>query len=244
MHRSPAPTAIAAGASVAAVAVVLVRRSTVALREARTRAELFDEVVRRERRQQEEMAARLHDGPLQGVITARQDLQEHLAGEDVDLGRTVAALDEVVAGLRDLNTDLYDAVLRDAGLEAAIAHAAAVTEQNGGPPIEITVGPHTAGTHDTLVVKIVNELLTNVRKHASASRAWVAVTRSSERGLSVTVGDDGVGMTPDVMREAARDGHLGLRSISRRVGETGGVLRVRPLTPGTEIEVQVPMPAA
>lgn len=241
MTRSPVLTS-AAGVALAAAAALLRSRSSGALRAARTRAELFDEIVRLERLQQEEMAIRLHDGPLQTVIAARQDLQEHLAGEDVDLEQTVAALGEAVTGLRDLNTDLYDAVLRDAGLEAALTRAGAVTEQNGGPPIEIVVGPHTSGAHDTLVVKIVNELLTNVRKHAAASRAWVTVARTADLGLRVVVGDDGVGMTPDVMRDAARDGHLGLRSITRRVAEADGALRVRALEPGTEVEVQLPMP--
>lgn len=94
------------------------------------------------------------------------------------------------------------------------------------------------------MVKLVNELLTNVRKHASASQAWVTVGRSADHGLRVVVGDDGIGMTTDVALEAARDGHLGLRSISRRVREAGGVVRIRALEPGTEIEVRIPMPVA
>lgn len=240
--RSSVLTTAAAGAALATVTAVLLRRSSGLLDDAHTRAERFGELVRLERLEQEEMAARLHDGPLQMVIAARQDLQEHLEGEDVDLSRTAAGLGEAIAGLRDLNTDLFDAVLRDSDLEAALARAGALTEQYGGPPVGVTVGPRTSGDHDALVVKVVNELLTNVRKHASASRAWVVVVRSPERGLCVTVGDDGVGMTTEVMREAARDGHLGLRSISRRVAAAGGVLRVRPLDPGTEVEVQVPLP--
>jgi two-component system NarL family sensor kinase len=219
------------------------RRVRAALSVAPAHPGLVDELVRQDRLRQEEIAVRLHDGPLQMVIAARQDLQEHLDGDEVDLARTAETLREAVDGLRDLNTDLYDVVLRDAGLEAALVRAANVTEGNGGPPIRIAVAPGASGPHDPLVVTAVNELLTNVRKHASASRAWVLVVgASAEAGLRVTVGDDGVGMGPEVMRDAALDGHLGLRSIERRVAEAGGSLRVRPLSPGTEIELRLPTP--
>lgn len=227
----------------AGTVVVLAGRRHLRVRQtARARAERFDELVRRERMQQEDLAVRLHDGPLQMVIAARQDIEEHLAGEDVDLGVTIATLDEAVTGLRDLNTDLYDEVLRDSGLEAALQRAAELTRRNGGPPIEVTVGHNAGGLHDTLVVSATNELLTNIRKHAAATRAWVLVVRGDEDALSVTVGDNGVGMDLDHMRDAARNGHIGLRSIERRVVEAGGSLQVRGLGPGTEVELRVPVP--
>jgi two-component system NarL family sensor kinase len=226
-----------------ALAVVAGRRTLRVRSTARARAERFDDLVRQERLQQEDIAVRLHDGPLQMVIAARQDLQEHLAGEDVDLEVTIETLAEAVTGLRDLNTDLYDGVLRDSGLEAALQRAAEVTERNGGPPIEVTVGHNAGGLHDNLIVSVTNELLTNIRKHAAASRAWVLVVRGAEDALSITVGDNGVGMTPDVMRDAARAGHIGLRSIERRVVEAGGSLQVRGLGPGTEVELRMPVAA-
>lgn len=245
MPRYLAPTSALAGALVAAaLAAVGRRRRRRALDAAEDRAGLFDELVRHERRQQEELAARLHDGPLQTVISARQDLQEHLAGDDVDLAQTAEDLGEAVTGLRDLTTDLYDAVLRDAGLEAALNRAAAVTTQRGGPPVVVTVGPNASGSHDALVVRVANELLTNVRKHAAASRCWVRVVRSDEQDVRLTVGDDGVGMDADVLAAAARDGHLGLRSITRRVSEAGGAVRTRALTPGSEVEIRLPGPVA
>lgn len=220
------------------------RRRRLALGAALDRAGLFDELVRHERRQQEAVAARLHDGPLQTLIAARQDLLEHLSGEDVDLEETADALGEAVTGLRDLTTDLYDAVLRDEGLEAALSRSARDTEQRGGPPVTVTVGPNASGEHDALVVRVANELLTNVRKHAEADRAWVRVVRTDDRDVRLTVGDDGVGMDPEVLAAAARDGHVGLRSITRRVSEAGGAVRTRALSPGSEVEVRLPGPAA
>ncbi|CAB4926614.1 unannotated protein [freshwater metagenome] len=238
--RSLVPLAAAAGA----LAVAAVTRSTHRERPPRPvdpgPAQAVDDLLRGERRRQEALAARLHDGPLQGVISARQDLQEHLAGEDVDLRETLEALGEAVTALRDLNTDLYDAVLRDSGLEAALRRAADTTERRGGPPISVAVGPGASGPHDALVVRVANELLTNVRKHAGAQAARVRLVRGVDGEVHLSVTDDGVGMDPDVLAAAARDGHLGLRSITRRVTDAGGTVRVRPVGPGSEVEVRLP----
>jgi two-component system NarL family sensor kinase len=237
---------IYAGAVAVALAAVVSRRreSVLELELARARAEMFDELVRRERRQQEDVAVRLHDGPLQMVIAAHQDLEEHLEGEDLDLRETRSTLRLAVTALRDLNTDLYDAVLRDAGLAAALGQAAEATQRNGGPPIEVTVGAHTSSAHDPFVVSVVNELLTNVRKHADASAAAVLVARSETGWLRVSVTDDGVGMTSAAADRAADAGHIGLRSIQRRVEAAGGTFALRFLSPGTAVDLQLPEDAS
>jgi two-component system NarL family sensor kinase len=225
-----------------ALAAVLSRRreSVLELELARSRAEMFDELVRRERRQQEDVAVRLHDGPLQMVIAAQQDLEEHLEGDELDLAETLSTLRLAVTALRDLNTDLYDAVLRDAGLAAALGQAAEATKRNGGPPVEVTVGAHTSSAHDPFVVSVVNELLTNVRKHADATAATVLVVRAETGWLSVSVTDDGVGMTLDDADRAAAAGHIGVRSIQRRVEAAGGTFALRRLDPGTAVDLQLP----
>jgi two-component system NarL family sensor kinase len=185
-----------------------------------------------------------HGGPLQMVIAAHQDLEEHLEGEDLDLRETRSTLRLAVTALRDLNTDLYDAVLRDAGLAAALGQAAEATQRNGGPPIEVTVGAHTSSAHDPFVVSVVNELLTNVRKHADASAAAVLVARSETGWLRVSVTDDGVGMTSAAADRAADAGHIGLRSIQRRVEAAGGTFALRFLSPGTAVDLQLPEDAS
>ncbi|MDO9407901.1 sensor histidine kinase [Patulibacter sp.] len=239
MPRYSVPRSALAGALLTA-ALLAARRRPRPPADRAVAGQAVEDLLRGERRRQEDLAARLHDGPLQGVIAARQDLQEHLAGEDVDLRETIEALDEAVAALRDLNTDLYDAVLRDSGLEAALRQAADATERRGGPPIAVSVGPGASGPHDALLVRVANELLTNVRKHAGAQRARVLLVRGEHGRVHLSVTDDGVGMDPEVLSDAALEGHLGLRSITRRIADAGGTVRVRPLAPGAEVEVRLP----
>jgi two-component system NarL family sensor kinase len=231
-----------AGAAAIALATAHARRrdTEAMLAVATTRAELFDEMARHERRQQEDIAVRLHDGPLQMVISVRQDLDELIDGEDPDLEAMREALTCTITGLRDLNRDLYEDVLRDDGLAAALERAAEATRRNGGPPIEVHVEHDAAGPHDRFVLSVVNELLTNVRKHARATAASVAVDRPPSGELRVTVADDGVGLTPEAARGAADRGHLGLRSIERRIAAAGGRLVLEPVLRGTSVRICLP----
>lgn len=93
------------------------------------------------------------------------------------------------------------------------------------------------------LLKIVQEALTNVRKHAAATRASVTLDFSNEQAL-VTVADDGKGFaldqTPDV------DGlHFGLRMMYDRAQEIGGSMDVQSAPGlGTRVRVAVPVPKA
>jgi two-component system NarL family sensor kinase len=206
-------------------------------------AEHDQELLRRERQSQEDVAVRLHDGPLQLVLSAAQDLEEHLEGEDIDLHQTSAMLHASVTEMRDLSANMYEAVLRDSGLLSALTRVAETTTRNGGPEIRVAVGARTAGPHDGLVVTVVNELLTNVRKHAQAREAAVVVTREGE-WVEVTVSDDGRGMSPAQAERAAREGHIGLLSIGRRAAAAGGTFVLLEVRTGTAFRLLVPATGA
>ncbi|MGW2177549.1 GAF domain-containing protein [Streptomyces sp. NPDC001732] len=87
------------------------------------------------------------------------------------------------------------------------------------------------------VVAVIGEALTNVARHARAGRAEVAVLAEAG-GLTVTVGDDGVGIPQGRTNR-------GLRNLSERAERLGGSLSVRPLTAprsGTLLEWRIPLP--
>ena len=77
----------------------------------------------------------IHDGALQDLLAARQDLVE--AAEEGDgagslLGRGREGIERAVAGLRQAVHDLHPVVLQHAGLEAAVAAAADNAARAGG----------------------------------------------------------------------------------------------------------------
>lgn len=87
------------------------------------------------------------------------------------------------------------------------------------------------------VLRILQEALTNVLKHARATRIRVA-TGISTGAVSITVADDGCGFEP---RPGSR-GH-GLANMAERARRVGGELVVQPSDRGTTLSLTLPLPA-
>jgi nitrate/nitrite-specific signal transduction histidine kinase len=93
---------------------------------------------------------------------------------------------------------------------------------------------------DTQVLRIIQEALTNVRKHARASHAWVRIERNDGQ-VRIIVEDDGQGFDPiQVAGEGQRS--FGLQIMRERAESVGGSLEFdsRP-GKGTRVVIQVPL---
>lgn len=85
--------------------------------------------------------------------------------------------------------------------------------------------------------RIVQEVLSNARKHSGARTVEVSVS-GDDNGLSLWIADDGCGFDPSA---ATNGGHLGLRTMAERAAELGGSLRIES-TPGAGTRVGVEIP--
>jgi signal transduction histidine kinase len=86
---------------------------------------------------------------------------------------------------------------------------------------------------------IGREALTNVAKHAQASRATVRVEERAERAI-VEIRDDGCGFDPT----GSPTGHYGLQSMRSRAAEIDAVLTIMSSPGGgTVIQIEVPLGA-
>ncbi len=78
------------------------------------------------------------------------------------------------------------------------------------------------------LIRIVQEAMNNIRRHARARRVWIRFSREGEDILRVVIQDDGKGF--DVTQIARRDSsnarHLGLHSMRERAVSVGGSLKV------------------
>jgi two-component system, NarL family, sensor histidine kinase YdfH len=90
------------------------------------------------------------------------------------------------------------------------------------------------------VLRIVNEGLTNIARHARAQHVWIQTRRGQDR-LEVEIGDDGVGFDPASLQD--QRGHYGLLGIRERARLLGGevTLHSRPGA-GTAISFSLPHP--
>ena len=94
------------------------------------------------------------------------------------------------------------------------------------------------------LVAAVGSALDNVRVHAGPdAMAWVLVEQESG-SVTVTVRDDGPGMAPGRVAEAAAAGRLGIaQSITGRVRDLGGEVTITTAPArGVEVEMRVPRP--
>ncbi|GAA3036693.1 hypothetical protein GCM10020000_12910 [Streptomyces olivoverticillatus] len=136
-----------------------------------------------------------------------------------------------ITELRNLARGLHPPVLTDRGLEAALSAVAALAPVP--VRLDVQVDPRPSATVEAVAYFMVTEALTNVAKHANASRAWVEIRRDDDQ-LNIKIGDDGQGGA-DPTRGS------GLADLEGRVSGVDGRLRISsPVGGPTVIEVDIP----
>jgi signal transduction histidine kinase len=180
----------------------------------------------------------LHDGAQQRLVALAAELgaaREKL-DEDPEAGKELvaAAHQEAKAALkdiRDLVRGIHPVILEDRGLDAALS--AVVARAPVPVDLKVRVEPRPAPAVESAAYFIVNEALTNVARHAQATRAEVAIERAGPR-LVIEVRDDGIGGA-----DASRG--TGLQGLRERVDGLGGRLHVVSPDGGpTTISVELP----
>ena len=179
----------------------------------------------------------LHDGAQQRLVSLAMNLGRARARFDDDPEGARAIVDqahaeakEALAELRNLVRGVHPPVLADRGLDAAISGLAALC------PVPVTVRAsmtaRPSASAEAIAYFIVAEALTNVAKHARATRAEVVVSRHGDV-LRVVIRDDGIG-------GAVPQGQ-GLAGLADRLSGVDGRLSVRSPAGGpTVIEAELP----
>jgi signal transduction histidine kinase len=131
-----------------------------------------------------------------------------------------ALIDDTVERVRRIARELRPGVLDDLGLEAALEWLGQDFEGRTGvgTSVRSTLGD-TRVERDaaTALFRIAQEALTNVARHARASRVTVLLGRDGGR-LSLEVRDDGVGISDETAASTRSLGLLGMRERARRLG--------------------------
>lgn len=90
------------------------------------------------------------------------------------------------------------------------------------------------------LLRVVQESLTNVRKHAQATRVWITAAHDAAGNVRLSIRDDGVGFDPDHVPRGGRQ-HFGLIIMRERVESFGGALAVT-AAPGTGTTITATLP--
>ena len=193
------------------------------------------------------IARELHDELGQALTALQMDIawckqrvpqdQDGFAGK---LDKMEAMLDKTVAATRRIATDLRPLMLDDLGLVPAVEWLVESFTQRTGVACELAVSREALdlpAAHATAVFRTIQESLTNVAKHARASRVEVAVEQADGH-LSVSVRDDGVGFSSEEARKPNSFGLLGLRERASLLGGEATISSSQGC--GTYVELRLP----
>jgi signal transduction histidine kinase len=177
----------------------------------------------------------LHDGAQQRFVLASLALRRAgalargTAAEPL-VAEAVEQLQQGLAELRELAHGIHPAVLRGRGLAAALEGLAARSPL----PVELQLTrERVAPALETAIYFTIAEALTNIAKHAQATRASVTV-EIADGALVAEIADDGIG-------GASATAGAGLRGLADRLDALGGTLTVHsPRGGGTRVRAQAP----
>jgi two-component system, NarL family, sensor histidine kinase UhpB len=207
--------------------------------------ELSASVVEAREEERRRIARELHDELGQRLTALKIDLatlaaQARLPDSDPRVGGMQAMLDDTLASVRRIASDLRPLMLDDLGLIAAIEWLARDASRRMGIAVHTRLPleePAVAQRVATALYRMVQEALTNVARHAQAQSVDVAL-QAHDGDLVLTVADDGVGLPEQALQRAGSFGLMGLRERAHLLGGQIDIQR-RPQG-GTTLTVRLP----
>lgn len=223
------------------------------------RSHLLRRLASAQEEEQRRISRELHDQigqTVTGLSLGLKALEQGLAkgGNGEAATEQVRWLEQLAAQIgRDIHrtaSDLRPTAIDDLGIFKAIEAYVAEWQERYGIRVDIqTFGRDNSLAPDVAAVlyRLVQEGLTNVLKHASASKVSIVLEKKPE-GLALVLEDDGIGFDPENVGRITSGGRtsgLGLSGMKERVALLGGTIAVES-TPGkgSTIFVQIPLEAS
>lgn len=211
---------------------------------------LHRRIVTLQEEERRRVARELHDGVSQLLISAKYRLEiaaEQLTASAIApppaLNLGIDGIATAVAEIRTISHDLRSATLDNLGLAPALDQLAREFGQRTGIATEVrwTQPPVRLSTELELTLfRVAQEALTNIERHARASRVELLLERDRAE-VCLTVGDDGCGL--DAQRESMADRGIGLRNLNERAAHHGGGLFLASAPGnGTRLTCRLPLP--
>jgi two-component system sensor histidine kinase DegS len=206
-------------------------------------------IVEAQEAERARLAQEIHDGPAQALSNAifQVDYVERVLDQDVRLARTeLRYLRELLrrdlADVRNFIARLRPPLLDQVGLDGALRQ----TLEDLGEAMDVAAATELTAPESrlrdpeqTVVLRVTQEALQNVRKHAGASRVWV-VTRIEDGAWVLEVRDDGRGFDIEAIAARGRR-NFGLQFMRERAELIGAHFDVRSRpNGGTVVRLAIP----
>lgn len=231
-------------ASIVLMAVWYVRRTVKGLRQEQERQQnVAKQLIDSQESERKRIATELHDGIGQNLLIISNTLQLFLSAkrkkkEDIITATEMAK--ETVREIRAISSNLHPHQLERLGLKRAVLSMVETAGKTTGTKFSVSVDdglslkdPQT----EIHLFRIIQEAVNNIIKHAQASTAEIALTRTNSDILFIAR-DNGKGFD---IREDGSDG-LGMTSLKERTRLLNGSISIRSAAgKGTEITITIPL---
>ena len=202
-----------------------------------------------EARERRAIAIDLHDHIGQALAFMKMHISRFqgnamFCGFEGEISEILSLLNQTIQYTRDLTSQISPPVLYELGLSAALQWLVHNCQKNHKIVVRADVPTQNRRIPDeisAMVFKAVQELLTNVVKHAAATSVLVTA-HFSDRDLTVDVADNGCGFVVSQSESTVSNGdHFGLFSIREQISYLGGTVAIVS-TPdqGTKVTLKVP----
>jgi two-component system nitrate/nitrite sensor histidine kinase NarX len=195
------------------------------------------------------LAREIHDGLAQtlGFLKLQAAQMENMLAAN-EKERLQESLTTTYKVLSDAYLDVRQAIdgLRISpngeGLSAWLKETCLEFEENTGLPVSLDEFPldeDLPPEFQVQLIRIVQEALSNVRKHACASQAWVSYHQNGQDFI-IEVRDNGCGFSLEEIPSVSRYGLQGMRERSELIGADFQV--ISKINEGTQVRIRVPIP--
>jgi len=224
------------------------KRTEEELRESRRRLrELASYLESAREKERTRISREIHDELGQSLTALKIDvhwLTQRLPKDDpllMDKAKTVSELiDTNVHLVQRISSELRPGLLDNLGLSAAIEWQASQFQNRTGVECTVTSEPEDIvldQTRSTALFRICQETLTNIARHAHATRVEI-ILREKNAEVEMEVCDNGKGIMEEKISNPKSFGLMGIRE---RVHSLGGVVRISGAeNKGTTVRVQIP----
>jgi len=210
------------------------------------------QITRAQEEERKRIARELHDDTTQALVALSHQIEDfasnnqQLSADDIELLKSWRGhLGDALQRLRYFSRDLRPSIVDDLGLVPALEWLTDDLERQSGIEANLRV----VGTQqrlspevELLLFRIIQEAISNARRHAEASKIEVGV-EFDEGKIVATVRDNGKGFElPRTLEELSRSGKLGLIGAEERARLLGGSLTVQSEpSKGTTVVIEAPV---
>jgi signal transduction histidine kinase len=178
------------------------------------------------------IARDLHDSTAQALsaLEMNTSLLEASASDDNSrriAGETRAISRQVCQELRNISYLLHPPLLEEKGLLFAVRWFADGFTKRNNIPVFLDIPddfPRLPPDEETALFRIVQEALSNIYRHAGATKAWITLWRGGNGGVSLEIRDNGEGLPEGFTFDTSVG--VGLAGMRERMKQLGGTLEV------------------